>query len=202
MILVIIMKKIGILEVVVILSILITSISLAYKFYSNNGNDYEFDGNQMYKCAWVCEKILNKNFPLNATITGKWTLSKKPFNGEVVIYDAKGGTLYAIYNGTPITIGGELAYQEDIAAKKIILHPIGKSIIFYELDPVKAEVVKEQFDTYVSPGMKLFFIDQVDNTGTDQSVADFFEALDFDEAQITELLFHRIWGFYYRDSIR
>ncbi|AIJ06175.1 hypothetical protein JH146_1333 [Methanocaldococcus bathoardescens] len=137
------MKKIGILEVVVILSILITSISLAYKFYSNNGNDYEFDGNQMYKCAWVCEKILNKNFPLNATVIGKWTLSKKPFNEEVVIYDAKGGTLYAIYNGTPITIGGELAYQEDIAAKKIILHPIGKSIIFYELDPIEGKSFRD-----------------------------------------------------------
>jgi len=74
-------------------------------------------------------------------------------------------------------------------------------VIFYELDPVKAEVVKEQFDTYVSPGMKLFFIDQVDNTGTDQSVTDFFETLGFDEAQITELLFHRIWGFYCRDLI-
>ncbi|WP_064496489.1 TrmB family transcriptional regulator sugar-binding domain-containing protein [Methanocaldococcus jannaschii] len=137
------MKKIGILEIVVILSILITSVSLAYKFYSNNGNDYEFDGNQMYKCAWVCEKILNKNFPLNATIIGKWTLSKKPFNGEVKIYDAKGGTLYAIYNGTPITIGGELAYQEDIAAKKIILHPIGKSIIFYELNPIEGKSFRD-----------------------------------------------------------
>lgn len=77
-------------------------------------------------------------------------------------------------------------------------------VVFFELDPVKAEVVKEQFDTYVSHrgGMKLFFIDQVDNAGTDQSVTDFFEALGFDETQITELLFHRIWGFYYRDSMR
>ncbi|XRP97589.1 TrmB family transcriptional regulator sugar-binding domain-containing protein [Methanocaldococcus sp. 16A] len=137
------MKKIGILEIVVILAILITSVSLAYKFYSSNGNDYEFDGNQMYKCAWLCEKILNRNFPLNATVIGKWTSSKKPFNGTVEIYDAKGGTLYALYNGTPITIGGELAYQEDIAAKKIILHPIGKSIIKYELDPIEGSSFKD-----------------------------------------------------------
>jgi len=137
------MKKIGILEAIVILAILITSISLAYKSYSSNGNDYEFDGNQMYKCAWVCEKILDKNFPLNATVIGKWTLSKKPFKANVEIYDAKGGTLYAIYNGTPITIGGELAYQEDISAKKIILHPIGKSIIFYELNPIEGKSFRD-----------------------------------------------------------
>jgi len=126
-----------------ILAILITSISLAYKSYSSNGNDYEFDGNQMYKCAWVCEKILDKNLPLNATVIGKWTLSKKPFKANVEIYDAKGGTLYAIYNRTPITIGGELAYQEDISAKKIILHPIGKSIIFYELNPIEGKSFRD-----------------------------------------------------------
>ena len=99
------MKKIGVLEIIVVLSILITLASLAYKFYNGSGNGYEFEGNEMYKCAWVAEKILNKNFPLNATIIGKWTASKKPFNGTVEIYNARGGTLYAIYNKTPITIG-------------------------------------------------------------------------------------------------
>ncbi len=138
------MKKVGIIEIIVILSILITSISLAYKFYSSNSMEaYEFDGNQMYKCAWICEKILDKNFPLNATVIGRWTLSKKPFKGEVEIYKAKGGTLYAIYNKTPITIGGELAYQEDIAAKKIILKPIGKSIIKYEINPINGKSFKD-----------------------------------------------------------
>jgi len=87
----------------------------------------------------MAEKILNKNFPLNATIIGKWTASKKPFNGTVEIYNARGGTLYAIYNKTPITIGGELAYQEDIAAKKIILKPVGKSIIKYETNSIEGE---------------------------------------------------------------
>jgi len=139
------MRKIGILEIVVILSILITSMALGYKFYSgkDSKNGYEFDGNQMYKCAWIAEKILSKNFPLNATVIGKWTLSKKPFNKTVEIYNARGGTLYAIYNKTPISIGGELAYREDIAAKKIILHPIGKSIIKYELNPMEGKSFKD-----------------------------------------------------------
>ncbi|MEO2117150.1 MAG: TrmB family transcriptional regulator sugar-binding domain-containing protein [Methanocaldococcus sp.] len=165
------MKKIGILEVVVIVSILITSVSLAYKFYSNNKNDYEFDGNQMYKCAWVCEKILNKNFPLNATIIGKRTISKKPFNGEVEIYKARGGTLYAIYNETPITIGGELAYKEDVAAKKIILHPIGRSIIKYELNPINGKSFKDVVNkiTNTTKGFNLNIVDIVveGNIGVD-----------------------------------
>ncbi|WP_292460210.1 TrmB family transcriptional regulator sugar-binding domain-containing protein [Methanothermococcus sp.] len=139
------MKKIGILEILVILAILITSGALAYKFInSNNKNsNYEFDGDQMYKCAWVSEKIMNKNFPLYAHVKGKWTSSKEEFNDTVLITGARGGTLYAIYKNQSITIGGEMAYVEDIAAKKIILKPLGNSIIEYQLNPIDGNSFKE-----------------------------------------------------------
>jgi hypothetical protein len=156
------MKKIGVLEIIVVLSILITLASLAYKFYNGNENAYEFNGNEMYKCAWVAEKILNKNFPLNATIIGKWTASKKPFNGTVEIYNAKGGTLYAIYNKTPITIGGELAYQEDIAAEKIILKPIGKCIIKYETDSIEGTSFEDIADAIKNTTKNFDGLDVVD----------------------------------------
>ncbi|ACX72707.1 conserved hypothetical protein [Methanocaldococcus vulcanius M7] len=139
------MKKIGILEIIVILAIIITSASIAYKFYSGSESKYEFSGDQMYKCAWICEKILNKKFPLNATIIGRWTATKKPFKGEVEIYNARGGTLYAIYNNTPITIGGEMAYEEDIAASKILLKPVGKSMIVYNVKPIEGRTLNNVY---------------------------------------------------------
>ncbi|AEH07164.1 TrmB family transcriptional regulator sugar-binding domain-containing protein [Methanothermococcus okinawensis] len=139
------MRKIGILEILVILAILITSGALIYKFLkSNSENDnYEFDGDQMYKCAWISEKILNKNFPLYAYVEGKWSSSKEEFNDTVLITGAHGGTLYAIYKNQPITIGGEMAYKEDIAAKKIILKPLGNSIITYSLNPINGNSFEE-----------------------------------------------------------
>ena len=36
-----------------------------------------------------------------------------------------------------------MAYREDIAAKKIILHPIGKSIIKYELNPIEGKSFRD-----------------------------------------------------------
>ena len=140
-----IMRKIGILEILVVLAILITSGALAYKFINSNNNSsgYEFDGDQMYKCAWVSEKIMNKNFPLYAHVKGKWTSSKEEFNDTLLITGARGGTLYAIYKNQSITIGGEMAYVEDIAAKKIVLKPLGNSIVEYQINPTDGNSFKE-----------------------------------------------------------
>ena len=139
-----IMRKIGILEILVILAILITSGALAYKFIiSNNSTGYEFDGDQMYKCAWISEKIMNKNFPLYAHVKGKWTSSNKEFDDTVLITGARGGTLYAVYKNQSITIGGEMAYVEDIAAKKIVLKPLGNTIIEYQMNPIDGNSFKE-----------------------------------------------------------
>ena len=138
------MKKLGILEIVVILSIVITAGALTYKYFtlSNENNKYVFDGSQMYKCAWVCDNILNKNIPLYAEVIGKWRYGK-PFNGTVEIYKASGGTLYAIYQNTTITIGGVNAYKEDISAKKIILKPLGNAVIIYKVNHTNGKSFKD-----------------------------------------------------------
>ncbi len=140
------MRKIGYLEILIIVTILITSGALIYKFVnssSKNDNSYEFDGDQMYKCTWVAENIMKKNFPLYAYIEGKWTSSNKDFNDIVLITNARGGTLTAQYNNDKITIGGEMAYTEDIAAKKIILKPLGNSIIEYTINPIAGSSFKD-----------------------------------------------------------
>ena len=138
------MRKIGILEVLVILAILITSGALTYKFMtSNDSTGYEFDGDQMYKCAWISEKIMNKNFPLYAHVKGKWTSSNKEFDDTVLITGARGGTLYAVYKNQSITIGGEMAYVEDIAARKVVLKPLGNTMIEYQLNPIYGNSFKE-----------------------------------------------------------
>ena len=134
--------KIGILEVLVIVSILITSGALIYKFLSP-GDNYQFDGDQMYKCAWISEKIMSKGFPLYADIYGRWTSTGEVFNGTVLIVKARGGTLYGIYNNRSISIGGRMAYREDVAAERIILKPLGNTIVSYELDPVEGHSFKD-----------------------------------------------------------
>lgn len=135
--------KIGILEVLVILSILITSGALVYKFLSSSDDNYQFNGDQMYKCAWIAEKIMSKGFPLYADIYGRWTSSGEVFNGTVFIVRARGGTLYGIYNNRSVSIGGRMAYKEDIAAERIILKPLGNTQISYLIDPVEGHSFKE-----------------------------------------------------------
>lgn len=138
------MKKIGILEILVLLSVLITGGVLGYKLMTQNENTgYEFDGDQMYKCAWISEKIMNKDFPLYAEVKGKWTSSGKDFDGVVLITKASGGTLYGIYNNKSIELGGEMAHVEDVACKKIILKPVGNTIIKYDINPIECKSFKE-----------------------------------------------------------
>ncbi len=73
-------------------------------------------------------------------------------------------------------------------------------VIFFRLHPEQVHKVKEQFDAYVAPGIKLFFVDYVDACQSDQFVADFFSDLGFCEEEVNDLLSYRIWGFYYSDS--
>ena len=135
--------KIGIPEILIIVSILIASGVLIYKFLSTSNDTYEFDGDQMYKCAWIAEKVMSKGFPLYADIYGKWTCTGEEFNGTVFIVKARGGTLYGLYKNRSVTIGGRMAYKEDIAAEKVILKPLGNTIISYTIEPVKGYSFKD-----------------------------------------------------------
>lgn len=135
--------KIGILEILVILSILVTSGALVYKYLSSSSDTYSFDGDQMYKCAWVAEKILSKGFPLYADIYGRWSSTGEEFNGTVLVVRARGGTLYAIYSNRSVTVGGRMAYKEDIAGERIILKPLGNTIISHEIGPLEGHSFKD-----------------------------------------------------------
>ncbi|ENN95606.1 hypothetical protein J422_06957 [Methanocaldococcus villosus KIN24-T80] len=137
------MKRI--LELLVVLAIIITATAVAYKFINNN-KDYEFSGDEMYKCTWIADKILNKGFPLKAHIYGYWVYDKKLFNDTVEVYYARGGILYAIYNNDTVTIGGRLAYKEDIAAEKIELIPIGKYIVVIDINPLEGKDFRDIYE--------------------------------------------------------
>ncbi|HIP91548.1 MAG TPA: hypothetical protein EYH21_04545 [Methanothermococcus okinawensis] len=150
--------KIGILEMLVIVSILITSGALIYKFLSSSEDTYQFDGDQMYKCAWVSEKILSKGFPLYADIYGRWTSTGEEFNDTVLVVRARGGTLYGLYKNRSITVGGRMAYKEDISAERIVLKPLGNTIISYEIDPVEGRSfrdVKDKIEDSIKPYKEL-----------------------------------------------
>ncbi|AEF97039.1 TrmB family transcriptional regulator sugar-binding domain-containing protein [Methanotorris igneus] len=136
------MKKITLLEILVVVAILTTSFAVGYKFLKSNNNT-EFSGDEMYKCAWIADKIIKKGFPLYAEIEGRWTSSNEEFKDKVLITKANGGTLFAIYKNQTITIGGKLASKEDIAANKIKLMPLGNTIIKYELAPINAHSFKD-----------------------------------------------------------
>jgi len=144
------MKKIGILEILVIVSILVSGIAIAYNFLAPASEEYTFDGEEMYKCAWVSEKILLKGFPLYAQIDGKWTLDGSEFSDKVQILAAKGGTLTVAHDGKELTVGGKLASSEDIAATKIYLLPLGNTIINYNLGSINGTSFSEISEKIVS----------------------------------------------------
>lgn len=144
------MKKIGILEILVIVSILVSGIAIAYNFLASTSEEYTFDGEEMYKCAWVSEKIMLKGFPLHAQIDGKWTLDGSEFSDKVQILAAKGGTLTVAHDGKELTVGGKLASSEDIAATKIYLLPLGKTIINYNLESINGTSFSEISEKIVS----------------------------------------------------
>ncbi len=145
------MKKLGLIDILVILSIITASVALAYKFFEPKNDKYEFSGDEIYKCSWIANQILNKGFPLKAYVVGKY--HNRDFNGTVIIYKAIGGRLYGIYNNETVTIGGRLAYKEDIRAEKIILIPVGNAIILKNLNPIKTKNFTELYkklDSYLS----------------------------------------------------
>ncbi|EHP85972.1 TrmB family transcriptional regulator sugar-binding domain-containing protein [Methanotorris formicicus] len=143
------MKKITLLEILVVVAILTTTLAVGYKFLK--GNNTEFSGDEMYKCAWIADKIMAKGFPLYAEIEGRWTSSNENFKGRVLVTGSSGGTLFAIYKNQTITIGGKLASKEDIAANKIKLMPLGNTIIKYELEPINASSFKNLKDRIKIP---------------------------------------------------
>jgi len=144
------MKKIGILEILVIVSILVSGIAIAYNFLAPTSEEYTFDGEEMYKCAWVSENIMLKGFPLYAQIDGKWTLDGSGFSDKVQILAAKGGTLTVAYEGKELTVGGKLASKEDIAATKIYLLPLGNTIINYNIESLNGTSFSEISEKIVS----------------------------------------------------
>ncbi|MBG0768716.1 TrmB family transcriptional regulator sugar-binding domain-containing protein [Methanococcus maripaludis] len=144
------MKKIGILEFLVLISILVTALAIGYNFLSPTSEAYTFDGEEMYKCAWVSENIMLKGFPLYADIDGRWTADSSDFSDQVQILAASGGTLTVAYNNTEMTIGGKLASKEDIAASNIYLVPLGNTIIRYNLDSLNGTSFSEISDIIYS----------------------------------------------------
>ena len=69
------------------------------------------------------------------------------------------------------------------------------------MDPVKSKSVKDPFDAYVAPGIKLFYVDYLDPNESYPFMVDSFSDRDFDEQPINDWLAHRIWGFYSRGSM-
>ncbi|MBA2862142.1 TrmB family transcriptional regulator sugar-binding domain-containing protein [Methanococcus maripaludis] len=140
------MKKIGILEFLVLISVLVTALAIGYNFLSPTSAEYTFDGEEMYKCAWISENIMLKGFPLYADIDGKWTADGLEFSDRVQILAASGGTLTVAYENKEMTIGGKLASKEDIAASKIYLVPLGNTIIRYNLESINGTSFSEISD--------------------------------------------------------
>ncbi|BAP61402.1 hypothetical protein MMKA1_12850 [Methanococcus maripaludis KA1] len=140
------MKKIGILEFLVLISVLVTALAIGYNFLSPTSAEYTFDGEEMYKCAWISENIMLKGFPLYADIEGTWTADGLEFSDRVQILAASGGTLTVAYTNKEMTIGGKLASKEDIAASKIYLVPLGNTIIRYNLESINGTSFSEISD--------------------------------------------------------
>jgi hypothetical protein len=82
------------------------------------------------------QKLDNRGFLVEGEIEGKWVVDETPFRETGLIYGTSRGTfLFRTREGKIRTIGGSMAYMEDIAASKIVLKPLDNYLVVFEEEP-------------------------------------------------------------------
>lgn len=130
---------ISLLDVIIIAVV----IFLIFSFTSKVTKDkLEFSGNEMYNAIQTYTNLDSKGFLIEAKVEGKWIRNGSPFNGKGIIISAvRGGFRVRNAEGKVLSVGGEMAYSEDIAATKIVFNPIYRCSV-----PINLEY--HEFDSY------------------------------------------------------
>ena len=119
------------------LLIIIGIILIVSSFISTVKSKNTFDGSEIYKIAKIYRTALLKGFLIEAEIYGKDIVTKRELKLKGILVTASKGTLVIRTKDLEeISVGGPLAYMEEVSAKKIVLYPLYKYTV-----PIKYNVL-------------------------------------------------------------
>lgn len=105
-------------------------------------SELSYRGNQMFNAIKTHQKLDTNGFLVEAKIKGVFLIDKSDFNEQGILLQTTGGRFrFRLKDGRVLTIGGELAYVEDVAAKEIEMMPLDNFLITLYAPP-------QEFNSY------------------------------------------------------
>ncbi len=112
---------------------------IAFSFASQVlSKDLVFGGEEMYNAIQSYQRLASKGFLVEADVKGKWIADNSEFLKRGVLLSTRGGSfVLKTRDGELVTIGGSMAYLEDIAASQIVLEPLDNHVLTLFLEPME-----------------------------------------------------------------
>ena len=138
--------KVTVVDVVVIVLVGLSLFSFSTKYEPKY--EYGFSGSQIYKAVRECEELDSTGFLYTVYVRGYWNADVGHFEEEAFVVDTGRGYMELVLkDGRTVTVGGKMAYKEDVQAVDIEIHIKSKSSVIYLLRPKKG--LKEEIKEYV-----------------------------------------------------
>ncbi len=131
--------RIKFLDIVILLLITLSLFSyfLQYGTYEQKER-LEYSGSQIFKAVKDFENYTSKGFAYHVTVTGRVNMDDSPVEiTGIVTETGRGNFVLKTPQGNQYTVGGVMSYEEDIAAKTMVMTVENKSTVFYEATPVE-----------------------------------------------------------------
>lgn len=139
--------KVTVVDVIIIVLVGLSLFSFSTKYEPRY--EYGFSGSQIYKAVQECEELDSTGFLYTVYVRGYWNADVGHFEEEAFVVDTGRGYLQVkLKNGRTVTIGGKMAYKEDVQAVDIEIHIKSKSSVVYLLEPIKGS--KDEVKEYVN----------------------------------------------------
>lgn len=131
-------SKLTLIDWLIIFVILGGLIAYIYK----PSSELSYRGNQMFNAIKTHQKLDTNGFLVEAGIKGTLLLDKSDFDETGILLQSTGGRFrFRLKDGRILTIGGELAYVEDVAANEIEMKPLDNFLITFYAPP-------QEFNSY------------------------------------------------------
>jgi len=125
-------SKLTVVDWLIIAVILGGLIAYTYK----PGSELSYQGNQMYNAIKTHQRLDTLGFIVEAKLSGTLLADKSDFNSVGILLQTTGGRFrFRLKDGRVLTIGGELAYVEEVAAKNIEMMPLDSYLITFISGP-------------------------------------------------------------------
>lgn len=100
--------------------------------------DLVFGGEEMYNAIQSYQRLSSKGFLIEADVKGKWIADNSEFSEKGILLSTRGGSfVLKTRDGKLVTIGGSMAYLEDIAASEIVLEPLDNHVLIMFSEPME-----------------------------------------------------------------